>query len=90
MSGNLDELVGCDVVLDTCGSIIYLGRLVSWDERGFLLKDADLHNCSEGHATREQYIAEAARDGIHVNRKRIFVLRLAVYSVSAMSDVVTG
>ena len=88
MAGNLDELLGCEVVLDTGGPILYLGTLVSFDERGFWLEDADLHNCSEGHATREQYIAEAARDGIHANRKRILVSRQVVYSVSAMSDVV--
>ncbi len=89
MSGSLDELVGCEVVLDTCGPTVYLGRLVSYDDRGFWLEGADFHNCSEGHATREQYIAESARDGIHVNRARIFVLRHAVYSVSAIADVVT-
>ncbi len=88
MPGNLDELLGRQVVVDTCGPIVYLGTLVLCDERGFWLEDADLHNCSEGHATREQYIAESARDGIHVNRRRIFVLRQAVYSVSAIADVV--
>ena len=88
MSANLDELVGCEVVLDTAGPVIYLGRLALHDERGFWLEDADLHNCTEGHATREQYIAESARDGIRVNRKYVFVLRQAVYSISALSDVV--
>lgn len=89
MSNGLDDLVGCEVVLDTAGSIVYLGKLKGYDERGFWLEDADLHNASEGHATREQYIAESARDGIRVNRRFIFVLRLAVYSISALSDVVS-
>ncbi len=89
MSIHPDELVGREVVLDTAGPIIYLGRLVACDERGFSLEEADLHNASEGHATREQYIAESAREGIRVNRRRIFVLRQAVYSISALADVVT-
>ncbi|MBP7936305.1 MAG: hypothetical protein KA354_16825 [Phycisphaerae bacterium] len=89
MSCNLDDLVGCEVVLDTAGPIIYLGKLHSYDERGFWLQDADLHNSSEGHATREQYIVEAARDGIRTNRRYVFVLRQAVYSLSALADVVT-
>lgn len=89
MSANLDELVGCDVVLDTPGPIVYLGRLTGYDDRGFLLGDADFHNTAEGHATREQYIAESARDGIRVNRRHIFVLRQAVFSISALSDVVS-
>jgi len=84
-----NELVGREVVLDTLGPIIYLGTLVAQDDRGFSLENADLHNASEGHATREQYIVESAREGIRVNRRRIFVLRQAVYSISALSDVLT-
>lgn len=84
-----NELVGREVVLDTLGPIIYLGTLVAQDDRGFSLENADLHNASEGHATREQYIVESAREGVRVNRRRIFVLRQAVYSISALSDVLT-
>lgn len=86
--GGLEELVGNDVVLDTAGSIVYLGRLIALSEQGFWLEQADLHNVEEGHATREQYIAESSRDGIRVNRGRVFVLRHTVVSVSALSDVV--
>lgn len=88
MSSSLSDLVGCEVVLDTATPIVYMGRLKSFDEHGFWLEDADLHNVSEGHAPREQYIAESARDGIRVNRRFVFVLRTAVYSISALSDVV--
>jgi hypothetical protein len=85
----LDELVGCEVVLDTPSPIVYLGRLVSYSPEGFWLESLDMHNTSEGHAPREQYIAEAARDGIRVNREKILVFRHFVISISALSDVVT-
>ena len=78
------------MVLDTAGPIIYLGRLVAHDELGFLLADADVHNSDEGHASREQYIVESRRDGVRVNRNRVFVLRPTVISISALSDVVVG
>ena len=87
---SLEELIGCEVVLDTGGPVVFLGRLISCEPAGFWLEDADLHNADEGHATREQYIAEAARDGIRVNRRHIFVLAQAVISVSALCDVITG
>ncbi len=90
MLDSLDDLVGCEVVLDTPGSIVYLGRLVSYGQEGFWLESADMHNTAEGHATREQYIVEAARDGIRVNRDKVFVFRHTVISVSALSDVVTA
>jgi small nuclear ribonucleoprotein (snRNP)-like protein len=85
----LDTLVGREVVLDTAGSTVYLGRLASYDADGFWLADADVHNGDEGHAPREQYIAESARDGIRVNRQRVFVFRGTVISVSVLADVVT-
>jgi hypothetical protein len=88
LSSHLDALVGREVVLDTAGPIVYLGRLVGYDERGFCLEAADLHNSSEGHASREQYIVESRRDGIHVNRERVYVMRHVVISVSALADVV--
>ncbi len=86
--GGLEALVGREVVLDTAGSLVYLGTLASLNDQGFWLEQADLHNVEEGHATREQYIAESARDGIRVNRNRVFVLRATAVSVSALADVV--
>jgi hypothetical protein len=88
LSDHLNALLGCEVVLDTAGSVFYLGRLVAHDQSGFLLADADVRNTDEGHASREQYIVESRRDGIRVNRTRVFVLRQTVVSVSALADVV--
>lgn len=85
---DLDDLAGRLVVLDTEGPMVYLGRLESCRPEGFWLTEADVHNCNEGHAVREQYVAESAIDGIRVNRARVFVFRHTVTSVSALSDVV--
>jgi small nuclear ribonucleoprotein (snRNP)-like protein len=84
----LEKLIGKEVVLDTAGPWVYLGVLTSFDEHGFWLERADVHNVQEGHATREQYVAESSRDGIRVNRQRVFVLRGAVVSLSGLADVV--
>ena len=88
MSGALETWIGRDVVLDTAGALVYLGTLAAVEESGFVLERADVHNVEEGHATREQYIAESSRDGIRVNRSRVFVLRQIVASVSMLADVV--
>jgi hypothetical protein len=85
---SLDDLVGREVVLDTAGPWVYLGTLKSCDEHGFWLERADVHNVQEGHATREQYVVESSRDGIRVNRERVFVMRSAVVSVSGLADMV--
>ena len=83
----LDELVGCEVVLDTAGPMVYLGRLASYDNEGFNLENADVHSRIEGHAPRDQYIAESRQHGIRPNRARVYVFRYAVISISALSDV---
>ena len=86
MSALLDRVV----VLDTDGAIVYLGRLVEASQDGFWLEEADLHDCRDGHATKEEYVAEAHLRGYAPNRRRVFVLRSAVMSVTALDDVVTG
>jgi hypothetical protein len=80
------------VVLDTSGPMIYIGVLEAADERGYWLIDADVHDRSDGHSTKEEYVSEsldlARGDAVRINRKRVFVERHSVISVSALEDVV--
>jgi hypothetical protein len=89
VSEPLDSLLGQRVVLDTGENTIYIGRLVSRHIDGFWLEEADVHHQDEGHASREQYIAESSRDGVRVNRQRVFVFRSTVISISALSDIIS-
>ncbi len=89
LSESLQSLLGVNVVLDTAGTILYLGRLAAVDETGMWLEDADVHDCNEGHAGKEYYIVESAHYGIRSNRRRVFVLRSSIISISALDDVVT-
>jgi len=85
-----DDLRDCvtrTVVLDTMEHMLFLGTLTEVTENGFWLSDADVHDCREGHAGKEVYIAEARRDGVSANRARVFVLRAAVCSLSLLDDV---
>ena len=71
------------------GPMVFIGRLVSQEADGFWLEQADVHNCNDGHAHREQYIAESAHDGVRANRARVFVFRRVVVGISALTDVIT-
>lgn len=88
---SLDIFVDRRVVLDTAGPMIYIGVLESHSERGYWLIDADVHDRSDGHSTKEEYISESLeldRGGAaRTNRKRVFVERQAVISVSALEDL---
>jgi hypothetical protein len=80
----IDEMV----VLDTLTPIVYIGRLVELTNTTFVLQRADMHDCRDGHANKELYLVEAARDGVAVNRLQVVVMRSTVISVSLLQDVV--
>ncbi len=84
----IERLIGEDVVLDTANAIVYVGKLKEVAEHVFVLDRADLHDCRDGHATKEEYIAEAATKGVSVNRTEVVVMRSIVISVSRLSDIV--
>jgi hypothetical protein len=81
------DLVGRDVVIDTAGSIVYIGRLLAVTPDGFWMAETDMHDCDEGHALKDEYLMDARINGIRVNRYRIFVMRATAISVSALDDV---
>ena len=87
-SNGMDDFIGLDVVLDTGGPLVYLGLLSAYDDGGFWLDQADVHRCDEGHAPREQYVAESRLDGVRANRQRVYVVRQVVTSISLLSDVI--
>ena len=88
MSDPWKRLVGELVVLDTATPIVYIGKLLEVSEHTFVLEDADMHDCRDGHASKELYLAEARDEGVTVNRKQVVVLRAIVISVSGLADIV--
>ncbi len=90
MPHDLEQLLNRTVVLDTAGSILFLGVLKEITPGGFWLADADVHDCREGHASKEAYLIEAKRNGITPNRRRAFVVASTVISGSALDDVIAN
>ncbi len=88
MSEPLERMLNETVVLDTATPILYIGELVEISEHALVLKDADMHDCRDGHANREAYLVEAAGEGVTPNRRSIVVSRSAVISVSRLADIV--
>ena len=88
MGDALHEMLNHRVVLDTGTTIVYIGTLVEITDATFVLSDADMHDCRDGHANKEAYLAEASGEGITVNRRGVVVMRSAVISLSRLDDVV--
>jgi small nuclear ribonucleoprotein (snRNP)-like protein len=84
----LAELVGQDVVLDTMGQFVYLGRLRKIDELFIELEDADVHDGGESPSSKEVYIMDARKYGIKKNRRFVFVRASQVVSLSRLADVI--
>jgi hypothetical protein len=80
---------GKDVVLDTAGPLVYIGRLLSVDSHFFTLSDVDVHDMNDGHAPKEKYILDALKFGIKKNRARVLVRRGEVLSLSLLEDVIS-
>lgn len=87
-SDSLDRLIGRMVVLDTAGAIVFIGTLLEVKPDGFWLETADLRDRTEGFVTKERYICEAKAGGVQPNRRRLFVFRHVVISMSALDDVI--
>lgn len=88
LAATLGTYKGRQVVLDTAGHLVYIGTLVEISEHGFWLENADIHDCRDGHAHKEVYIYESKVDGLRTNRRRVFVMRSTVVSISGLDDVV--
>ena len=76
------------VVFDTGTPIIYIGTLVDVTDNTLVLVDADMHDCRLGHANPEEYVAKTHTVGVHVNRRRVVVMRRSVISISRLADIV--
>ncbi len=88
MENPLERMLKEPVVLDTGTAILYIGILEEITDHHFVLTDADMHDCRDGHANKEVYLSETNKEGIAVNRRRVVVMRSAVLSVSRLADVV--
>jgi small nuclear ribonucleoprotein (snRNP)-like protein len=86
-SNLLAGLMGQVVVVDLKSSYVCLGTLVSCDELFLELKDADLHDFRDSSATREVYVYDSARLGIHRNRARVLIRLDDVIALTRFADV---
>jgi len=86
--GELESLVGRQVVVDVNAPYVYIGTLRALGREALVLKDADVHLRDDSQTTQEVYVLEARRDGVRANRSVVYVMRSAVVSMSRLEDVI--
>jgi hypothetical protein len=85
---SLDSLEGCEVVLDLASQYVILGTFKGRDALYYIIDNADVHDLRDTTTSRELYVLDAKRHGINANRKRVFVRKDGVVSLSNLADVV--
>src|SRR5690606_7211248 len=83
----LNDLLGKAVVLDVSSPFVYAGTLVADELHYLVLAEADVHDLRDTNTTREMYVNEIKRHGIHWNRKRVWVRKNEIVSISAVDDI---
>ncbi len=84
----LAHMLEQDVVLDTRGELLYIGRLAQIGEWFLTLRDADVHDLPTSRTSKEVYLIEAAKFGIKKNRHEVMVRKSEVVSFSLLSQVI--
>ncbi len=84
----LNELVGRNVVVDARSLFVYIGRLAEVDTHFVVLEEADVHDLRDSSTSREVYVVETKKFGVRANRKRVFVRRDEIVSISLLDDVI--
>lgn len=83
----IPDFDGQQVVLDMASPYVYVGRLVGEDSQYFILEDADVHDLRDTSTTRDLYVLDCRRHGVGANRRRVFVQKNQVVSLSKLEDV---
>ena len=80
-------LHGITVVLETTGSLAYVGRFDSQDDDGVHLLDVAIHDRSDPALSREEFLRRTLKFGVPVTRKHVVVPSTDVATVIPLSTV---
>ena len=83
----METLLGQIVVTDVESLFVFIGTLSSINNKTVVMEDVDVHDLRDSKTTRERYVLDSRRDGVRANRKRVYIQRDQVVSISALSDV---
>ncbi len=81
------ELHGITVVVETSGSLTYVGRYDSEDERGVLMLDVGVHDAESAGVPKEEYVRKSAKFGIRSDHKRLVVPAAEVTRITRLGEM---
>jgi hypothetical protein len=81
------ELHGITVVVETDGTELWIGRCDDVVAGDVILKDADVHRDGEGGRTRADWLARAARYGVHPRHRHAVVPAARVVRLRRLAEL---
>ena len=81
------ELHGITVVVETSGSLTYVGRYDSEDERGVLILDVGVHDAAAAAVPKDEYVRRSAKFGIRSDHKRLVVPAAEVTRITRLGEM---
>ena len=88
-AGEIEQFIGCEIVVDTDTSYVYIGNLESAGSDYLVLDNVDAHDTVDTKSSKEFYAHECKRLGPRANRKRTLVRLARVVSICKLEDVLT-
>ncbi len=86
---HIAEFIGCQVVIDTDSSYVYIGNLESAGVDYFVMTNLDVHDTADTKTSKEYYTHETKSIGPRVNRKKTLVRAARVISICKLDDVIS-
>ncbi len=74
------------VVVETTGSLTYVGRFDTEDDSGVHLLDVGVHDSATG-GTREEFVRRSVRFGVRTDRKHLIVPRGEVSRITRLGEI---
>jgi hypothetical protein len=87
-ASELESLVGQVIVLDLESRFVIMGTYRGNHGPYYIVENADVHDLRDTTTTRDLYVLDAKRHGVNCNRRRVFVRREPVVSITLLADVV--
>jgi hypothetical protein len=81
------ELHGITVVVETNGSVTYVGRYDSEDQRGVHMLDVGVYDADAAGGSKEEYIGKSAKFGIRIDHKHLIVPAANVMRITRLGEM---
>ncbi len=87
---DLGDLHGITIVVDTAGSLTYVGRCHEENDVQVVLHDVDIHDANGDGPTVDEYLSRAAKFGVFAKHGTLVIPRAEVTTIRRLGELAQG